>query len=744
MKISASAAVVSRDDVTTDVSFKIKASGKAFKILSDSLYTDKPRAILRELSCNAYDAHVAAKRPQEPFLVKLPTSLDPSLVIRDYGIGLSHQDVITIATTYFESTKTESNDFVGALGLGSKSPFSYVDSYTITSYFNGVKRIYCAFIDSDETPKITLMNGQYVDSSVEGSVIRSVAGITEVLIGEDWWQDGTFSGDRTDDPNGLEISMPVRERDIHIFHEKARVVFQHFTVRPTVIPALRYNDDVLTSGSNWKIVLSSGYNNTFTAVQGNVAYPIDVEALSSTDIGRDQYDFVQRIVNYRSSGTSNIVLNFNIGDLDVAASREGLSYKKTTYMSLSTALSKMSSELAAVAQKEVDACESLWDAMLLCNDKFQNSIMRLVVGKMTYGGKAIPQSFEIKEADVKLLGVVRYKQANRVSISPTPTTHGFEISTSRWYRSQFVIKDCRDAMARIRHNLKAESVYFIETADNDGVKQILNDLMPGYPIIMASELEAAPKVVRANTGTKNTTTGNVRTLRIESNKAVIDPSRVDVTMEDGGVYIEMEKGTPIWDGTNQMTGSIAARIHLLMTNFLEDVQVVVPYSNDMKKFKESDKWVTLKEYVTNQLKDAAVIKKIQENGTSATATIDRTAEQLASTENFKSLASLLKKTKPDWAELCDRVNTYGRLHFMRTVAIPDMAKFFNITLPKDSPLVDEVNKAFKEIFLEYPMVKMLNSYWLNAELVNSIKSCVDAVDRAKFLEKTLNDHGIKV
>jgi len=96
--------------------FKIKASAKAFSILSSGLYANKIRAIIRELSCNAVDSHVAAGRTDTPFDVHLPNDLEPWFSIRDYGTGLSHEQVSSIYTTYFESTKTESNDYIGALG----------------------------------------------------------------------------------------------------------------------------------------------------------------------------------------------------------------------------------------------------------------------------------------------------------------------------------------------------------------------------------------------------------------------------------------------------------------------------------------------------------------------------------------------------------------------------------------------------------------------------------------------------
>ena len=63
--------------------FRIRNSAKAFKILSDGLYANKIRAIIRELSCNAVDSHVAAGKADVPFSVHLPNQLEPWFSIRD-------------------------------------------------------------------------------------------------------------------------------------------------------------------------------------------------------------------------------------------------------------------------------------------------------------------------------------------------------------------------------------------------------------------------------------------------------------------------------------------------------------------------------------------------------------------------------------------------------------------------------------------------------------------------------------
>ena len=76
--------------------FRIRNSAKAFNILSSGLYANKIRAIVRELSCNAVDSHTAAGKMDCPFDVHLPNSLEPYFSIRDYGTGLSHEQVTNI------------------------------------------------------------------------------------------------------------------------------------------------------------------------------------------------------------------------------------------------------------------------------------------------------------------------------------------------------------------------------------------------------------------------------------------------------------------------------------------------------------------------------------------------------------------------------------------------------------------------------------------------------------------------
>ena len=161
----------------TGSTFSIKASPLAFDILSSKLYADPVLAIVRELLTNAYDSQKAAGNEDTPIKVHLPDYEENFLSFRDYGLGLSKEDVLTIYTSFFNSTKSSNNDYTGCFGLGSKTPFSYTSSFSVNSYFNGIKYYYLA-IKKDGSPNIYCIKEE-----------------------------------STDEPNGLEIIIPLKEED---------------------------------------------------------------------------------------------------------------------------------------------------------------------------------------------------------------------------------------------------------------------------------------------------------------------------------------------------------------------------------------------------------------------------------------------------------------------------------------------------------------------------------------------------
>ena len=305
--------------------FSIQQSAKMFNILSNSLYSDKVMAVIRELSTNAYDSHIASGN-SKAFHVQLPTSTEPTFRVRDYGTGLGQADMEELYTTYGASNKNTSNDFVGCLGLGSKSPFAYTKSFTTSSYYNGQQFMYIASMDETGVPSLNLL--------------------------------GVFD---TSEPNGLEVSFAVKSEDIEEFRKTAKRVFHYFKNKPTLSGTLQDHSyshrEVSVSGESWRVCKLSTdhsrfpndyhHNGGIVAIMGNIAYPVKISHILGEKEEQDNSiarwnktfkksdheswkEFLEDIINRGQY----IELDFGIGELEMDPARENLQYTKEVIRTL--------------------------------------------------------------------------------------------------------------------------------------------------------------------------------------------------------------------------------------------------------------------------------------------------------------------------------------------------------------------------------------------------------------------------
>jgi hypothetical protein len=287
--------------------YKILANSKMMNILSNNIYSNKVRAVMRELSTNAYDSHVSAGKKEVPFDVYLPTESNTEFKIRDYGTGLCPEDVIQLYSTYGSSNKTNSNEFVGFMGLGSKSPFSVVSSFTTISYFNGKKYTFLNFKNEQDIPSISLI-----------------------------------STTDTDQPNGLEISFLVSKELCVKFLTELDYVFHPFDVTPNVYMS-KTGTFFSSSGytkldlakevidlNGLKIVFSntskhfkssySYYSGLFIKM-GNVFYDAPRELTQNTGFCSFEFSNSLNLKN-KEFVPFRAYIEVDIGDIDISTSRE--------------------------------------------------------------------------------------------------------------------------------------------------------------------------------------------------------------------------------------------------------------------------------------------------------------------------------------------------------------------------------------------------------------------------------------
>lgn len=121
------------------ISMGITDDAMFMHMLSSTLYSDKILAVVRESLCNAWDAHIEAKRVDRPIEITLTND---KLTIRDFGLGIAHSQIGPIYGTYGASTKKHDGKQTGGFGLGCKSPFAYTDHFEVVSCHQGVKTVY--------------------------------------------------------------------------------------------------------------------------------------------------------------------------------------------------------------------------------------------------------------------------------------------------------------------------------------------------------------------------------------------------------------------------------------------------------------------------------------------------------------------------------------------------------------------------------------------------------------------------
>jgi hypothetical protein len=159
--------------------------------LLTNLYQNGALAIFREYLANGYDSQMRAgnlgekqievniNRPQDGAFKKFDGSVLTEkgvFSVKDYGTGMSHQEMKDIYAKYGNSTKEDENESIGGFGVGAKSALS------ITDYFE----------------VISIKDGQKIKASIQ----LESKNIAQMYV---------LSVEKTDDHNGLEVRIPITD-----------------------------------------------------------------------------------------------------------------------------------------------------------------------------------------------------------------------------------------------------------------------------------------------------------------------------------------------------------------------------------------------------------------------------------------------------------------------------------------------------------------------------------------------------
>lgn len=282
MKLNERERFVVVDTPNEAVQFTIAPGARAFHLLLDKIYTDKPLAVVREAAQNAWDAHAAAG-VTDPIVVTLPTRAAPVLTVKDVGVGMSGEFMMSGYCSLTHSTKNDSDASVGGYGIGRLSMLSICDTYTIKTSWEGVRREYVVLLDKDRMPTLT-MTREYETDELGTEVSIPVTG------------------------NTVEKMLPAAQKALHYF-PKGSVTLVNGELTHT---KYLYEDE--------QFAVINGNTGPFV-VMGPMAYPFNKQRAGREVPEMDALPF-------------RIELRCPIGTVDIAPNREDLDYTPRTMAAL--------------------------------------------------------------------------------------------------------------------------------------------------------------------------------------------------------------------------------------------------------------------------------------------------------------------------------------------------------------------------------------------------------------------------
>lgn len=507
--------------------FTIQASGKMFHMVISGLYSNKPQSITREIWSNAYDAHAMVGKESVPFLVTFPTSLNPTFSCRDFGPGIAHEDMEGFYTVLGHSTKEDTNKAVGKWGVGRMSPMSYTDTFSVVSRHKGMIAYYSVQLGPDGSPQLHVL----------------------------------APPTPTTDEDGLEVSFPVKRQDISSFQNAAEIVSYGFTVPPRVTNSQEKQFTPVKKhfeGKGFYLYEDSRLNGAY-AQMGCVLYPIPSHAVPRW---------------------MNVVYQFDIGDLEVTASREALSFgpNDPTAASIKKKAEAVEKEMWQLMQDKIDAQPKLFDAA-----KLAPAFRRYLPARYTafkYKGQELPRYWDLsKYTNIALhCGYKGYRQ-KQVGWG---VDHTLAVENDYTIYVQDTSSKEGSVRAAIRIGSKVDSYkYYLwvradlsDPAHKAEVDTLLDEL--GYPVVYVKDI---PDPGAATRGSR----AKVTVSRIH-NGSLDKWDMDDARFQKGGYYYPM---------TNNEYPSVVRKAAAFIKLKLNMDEVVLVPKTLWKKFEGNSKWQLL-------------------------------------------------------------------------------------------------------------------------------------------------------
>lgn len=309
-------------NITFDETVEMGIGHDAVPLIIERLISayDKPAlAALREYTSNAYDVHVlhGVDRPVE---VDLPGPLSPTLRVRDYGVGLSREELKGFGQ-FGTSTKRDSNALTGGFGIGSKSGLAVSSQFTVTSIKDGIRNTVIISRDADNRPHMNFLPES--ESSDESGTTITIPMSDRFVQGS---LNSFFLGWK---PGSILVDGEVPKRSV-------------------------YNEDVFRPVGDF----------AWQDLSGDTSSRDSIRILINQVLYEIEYKNVDLSFNERNN-LKNYVVKVDNGSVKISPSRESIIFDKNTRTVVAERLRSVLVTISDDLVKDVENAKTMHDALYL-------------------------------------------------------------------------------------------------------------------------------------------------------------------------------------------------------------------------------------------------------------------------------------------------------------------------------------------------------------------------------------------
>ena len=294
-------------DVTKiETSIDVKNLDFITTLLSSNLYSNPEQSFIREIVSNAWDSHVEAGTTDTPILISYE---DGHIMIRDYGTGLSYDKFVELYCSIGNSSKRDSNIYIGGFGIGRYSSLAINNTVEIISYYEGIKYVY--FLSKTGNT----INTDFIDSY------------------------------ETSEPNGLQVRIKINSYQYQAITDSLKYIsfFPNIFLKNLGYMTSIINDSTIYNFKHFAVssVAINSYRGLHALI-GNVLYPLDRTLFHSND----EYNYLVLC--------GGLAVKLDIGTVNITPNRENIVYTPNTIKIIKDKLKQAYDEVISLINDSIE------------------------------------------------------------------------------------------------------------------------------------------------------------------------------------------------------------------------------------------------------------------------------------------------------------------------------------------------------------------------------------------------------